>query len=124
MKTSDRKLIAALRSGTNWLRVETGRWSKEMVENRKCMVCASGSVEDEEHFLLRCPGYASQRKAMIEGISAKTSWNIEVMRDDSRWMLQVLLGVRIGSKQERSVITMALVKYIKGALMVRVQQLA
>ena len=67
---SDRRLIAANRSGTNWLRVETGQWNKEKLEDRVCRMCSSASVEDEEHFLLHCEVYESQRRRMVDEIRA------------------------------------------------------
>jgi len=47
-----RRRIARLRAGTVELRVETGRWKGESVEERVCAVC--GVVEDESHFIEEC----------------------------------------------------------------------
>ena len=38
--------------------METGRWNGLKKEERICKQCAMGEVENEEHFLLRCEGYA------------------------------------------------------------------
>ena len=51
--------------------IETGRY--ENIDDRKgilahehtCLVCGGQDVEDEYHFLLKCPVYASRRVAMI-----------------------------------------------------------
>ena len=52
-------MLSRLRSGTNFLRVETGRYEDEKVEDRLCLWC--NKVEDEEHFLLDCELYADIR---------------------------------------------------------------
>ena len=43
-----RYLITRLRSGTNFLRMETGRYEEESVEERLCRLC--DDVEDQKHF--------------------------------------------------------------------------
>ena len=59
-----RRTITSLRSGTNQLRVERGRWKKEVLEDRICLVCDKGQIEDEEHFLVSCPAYDFERNAL------------------------------------------------------------
>lgn len=54
-----RYLTTRLRSGTNFLRVETGRYEKEALEERVCELC--NVVEDEKHFLLDCGLYDDLR---------------------------------------------------------------
>lgn len=47
-----RRMITKLRSGTNHLRIEQGRWRGEAVEERCCLFCKI--VEDEKHYVLEC----------------------------------------------------------------------
>ena len=47
-----RTSLTKLRSGTNQLRIERGRYVGEKVEERLCHLC--NEVEDEEHFLTTC----------------------------------------------------------------------
>jgi len=47
-----RILLTRLRSGTNFLRIEKGRYENEAVEDRVCYWC--DKVEDERHFLMEC----------------------------------------------------------------------
>ena len=54
-----RCVMSRLRSGTNFLRVETGRYEDEKVEDRLCLWC--NKVEDEEHFLIDCELYEDIR---------------------------------------------------------------
>ena len=55
-----RCLLARLRGGTNWLRIEQGRWVGELRKERICRVCGE-EVEDESHLLRRCPEYKELR---------------------------------------------------------------
>ena len=54
-----RYLLTSLRTGSNRLRIEAGRWKKpkEPLERRLCMSCMSGEIEDEKHLLLHCHAY-------------------------------------------------------------------
>ena len=54
-----RVTIARLRSGSNFLRIETGRHDGEELEDRVCRWCRK--VEDEAHFLLECDLYRDIR---------------------------------------------------------------
>ena len=42
-----------------------GRWNGLKKEERICKQCTMGEVENEEHFLLRCEGYAEERKTIV-----------------------------------------------------------
>jgi hypothetical protein len=50
------------RCGCHGLHVDTGRFGKGSEhcsrEDRVCLVCMSGSVEGEHHFLFDCPAYS------------------------------------------------------------------
>ena len=52
-------MIAKLRTTTHNLQIDMGRRTSTPTELRKCHC---GSVEDEEHFLLRCPSYINIRQ--------------------------------------------------------------
>ena len=43
-------MLARLMSGTNNLRIETGRYNGRKIEERICKLCNEG-IEDEHHFL-------------------------------------------------------------------------
>jgi hypothetical protein len=60
----ERRRMTALRGGTNPLRIETGRWAGELVEDRTCMLCAKGEIEDEVHVLLCCSTYERERREL------------------------------------------------------------
>ena len=53
-----RAALAQLRTGSHWLREETGRWEGVPREQRVCPHC-QGGVEGVQHVLFECPLYAS-----------------------------------------------------------------
>jgi hypothetical protein len=71
--------MTRLRGGTNELRIETGRYPitnrdrRLEVEERRCLICMSGEIEDESHFVVDCAFYDDLREKfknvlMKEGI--------------------------------------------------------
>ena len=59
-----RILLTRLRSGTNSLRIERGRYENEAVEDRLCHWCSK--VEDERHFLVECDLHRDVRGNALE----------------------------------------------------------
>ena len=61
-----RRMLARIRSGTNNLRIETGRYERprQIEKFRICKVCMR-ETEDEEHFLNRCKAYEDIRKDLF-----------------------------------------------------------
>ena len=61
-----RRMLARIRSGTNNLRIETGRYERPKLaeEYRICRLCKI-ETENEEHFLMRCAAYDDIRKELI-----------------------------------------------------------
>ena len=56
-----RRILSLFRSGSHWLRVQTGRHKREQYADRICEQCNGHTVEDEEHFLFQCPHYECMR---------------------------------------------------------------
>ena len=50
-----------MRCGILPLRVETCRYIGQKREDRKCELCNLNEVEDEIHFVLKCPFYYQER---------------------------------------------------------------
>ena len=63
---STRSLYVQFRFGILPLRIETGRYRGESVEDRKCVYCTQNSVEDEIHFLLYCSLYDDHRNTLLD----------------------------------------------------------
>ena len=53
------------------LRIETDRYKrpKPAIEDRTCIFCNNGDIDDETHFLLTCRFNSSERIAFLETIS-------------------------------------------------------
>jgi hypothetical protein len=92
-------LFTAIRTGTNKLRIESGRWKRpvEPVEERKCMVCRGGVIEDEKHFMLSCRGYDQFRASLFLQILyvSEGKWRLQALTPESQW--RVIMG---GSKDK------------------------
>jgi len=56
-----RSAMTKLRISAHTLKIETGRHQNINVAERKCPVCSTQKIEDEEHFLLHCPCYNNIR---------------------------------------------------------------
>jgi len=52
-----RKLLTSLRSGSNTLEIEKGRWRKIDKDQRFCLQCDTKRVEDEKHMVVECERY-------------------------------------------------------------------
>jgi len=65
---SERSFTAQLRSGTLPLHVETGRFRNIKLENRICSLCQLNEIEDEVHFLFKCPLYNEVRERWLHRI--------------------------------------------------------
>ncbi len=62
MSRQCRPYLAQLRNGILPLQLEVGTWINKAVEERLCLICNNGTVEDEEHFLFHCNFYNSERQ--------------------------------------------------------------
>ena len=111
-----RKFFTRLRCGTNHLRIERGRWVGEREEERVCNVCLSNEVENEIHYLLRCPMYVKERVKMFEKIRQECKLEyVESMNED--WQLGVLIGQ--GLRNNRDKIQNTVMEYMKNANKIR-----
>lgn len=61
-----RSILAQFRCGILPLKIETGRYHGEPVEERICTFCCKNSIENEIHFLLHCPLYNDYRRILFE----------------------------------------------------------
>lgn len=66
---SERAAISKIRTSAHLLMIERGRHKNIPISERYCSVCKSGEIENEQHFLLHCSGYDSQRQILITKIN-------------------------------------------------------
>ena len=65
---NERSVLAQFRCGILPIRVETGRYVGELLEERLCRFCDLQSVETECHFLINCPFYNDIRTNIFKNI--------------------------------------------------------
>ena len=74
-----RSTLAQFRMGVLPLEIETGRFKNIQPEERYCVLCNQGLVEDEKHFLCTCKLYASIRNELFtnvqQGNANFNNWN-------------------------------------------------
>ena len=78
-----RSVFSMFLLGSMSLRVETGRMMAEKREDRECVLCHQGLVEDQEHFACECPFYSEEREQLLTrlGLQALTQEGLpEAMR--------------------------------------------
>ena len=63
-----RPLLSQIRSGTLPIRIESGRFRNEPLEDRLCILCETNDVEDEIHFILFCSKYTGCRQTLLSNI--------------------------------------------------------
>jgi hypothetical protein len=85
-------MMLRMRSGTSELRLETGRWVNENLEDRLCRLCGGGGVEDENHVINECVYYQDDRALMWDGIRDGTEGR--VMREGGEMSVRWVLGWR------------------------------
>jgi hypothetical protein len=66
MPRQQRAAFVKLRCGVLPLEIETGRYNRVPLENRKCKLCNLDVVESEKHFLTECPLYDDIRFTMFQ----------------------------------------------------------
>ena len=94
LKRQDRSLLAQFRTGVLPLRIETGRYQlkkdpntesfrKLNVEERTCLICNTGDIENEIHFLCKCSAYEIPRHNLYN-IIEKHFPNFRKMSDEDK----------------------------------------
>lgn len=74
----------ALRTGSNKLEIEQGRWKGIHRSRRFCKQCSSGKIEDEKHFLLFCSKYHLSRSEFFSKVKNITlgKWDFKNYHPD------------------------------------------
>ena len=61
-----KKYVTRFRVSSHCLNIEHGRYRNELRENRLCTLCNLNDIEDEFHFILKCPFYSNLRHTYIK----------------------------------------------------------
>ena len=113
----DRNELTRLRSGTNRLRIEKGRWVKLKPEERTCVVCETDAIEDEAHFMLHCEVYERLRQILWTELESLFSCPVRPWTDEKK--LNVLLGGQQCKKVNYNEVIKCVLRYIKKAMAMR-----
>jgi hypothetical protein len=89
--------LTKIRGGTNRLRIEKGRYQKLPEEERICEFCEKKEVEDETHFILKCPLYTDLREEMWKSVEEITGTGKEEWEEKER--LNVLIGDKLSTRK-------------------------
>ena len=89
--TFGRKLMTDLRIGSNKLEIEEGRWEEIVKEERVCRQCSINEVEDEYHFVARCPSNAQARTILFEKIQVLSNdkWKLSELSTEDQFRLLI-----------------------------------
>ena len=65
----ERSKLDQIRLGIFPIRLETGRYSNEKLEDRLCTICKNGNIEDELHFIFECNAYTVERQTLYNNVN-------------------------------------------------------
>ena len=87
LNEDDRRLFTKFRVSYHKLEIEKGRYTGHRVEERICKLCNT-EVEDETHFLLRCPALENKRSEFINDFEIKYK-NFKNLPNESKlvWLM-------------------------------------
>ena len=86
-----RSLLTDIRTGTNQLEIEKGRWERKSEDRRICTHCILQQVENEIHFVIHCPKYANLRSDLFSRISlvSNNKWELNTMSVNNQFLFLV-----------------------------------
>jgi hypothetical protein len=79
-------IFAQFRAGVLQLKIETGRYTAMPLAKRVCEICQEQVIEDEFHFLMKCPRYNIERTNLFNAIELHDS-NFKTKPDYDKFML-------------------------------------
>ena len=99
-----RKPMSRLRLSSHHLHIESGRYARQRLERnqRYCALCNTLDIEDEYHFVIKCPIYENLRKefikpyytrrpSMFKFVELMTSCNKTVIKNLCRFVSQAFV---------------------------------
>jgi hypothetical protein len=94
-----RVALTRLRVSAHRLMIEQGRRTRTEVSKRLCLRCPENAVEDEEHFLMKCPSYEHQRSKLFCLLKSKSPLLHHLSSNDqfiwimSNWDIEIILAL-------------------------------
>ncbi|VDH90629.1 Hypothetical predicted protein [Mytilus galloprovincialis] len=85
LSTKKRAVLSKLRSGTFPIEIEKGRYRQLPVERRICKLCTKQAIEDEIHFVIKCPAYDQERQTMFNIANQKLTIDLQELSDEEQF---------------------------------------
>ena len=85
LSTKKRAALSKLRSGTFPIEIEKGRHRQLPVERRICKLCTKQAIEDEIHFVIKCPAYDQERQTMFNIANQKLTIDLQELSDEEQF---------------------------------------
>ncbi len=84
-------LMTTLRSGTNALRIETGRWEQLQEHQRICDQCDMKVIENEIHMITQCTRYQNERQELYSKIYQESNfkWNLAGLDVNDQFLMLI-----------------------------------
>ena len=107
---NQRRCLTKFRISSHKLNIERGRYVNINRNERLCKQCESQNIEDEFHYLMKCPKYSDIRKKLFSAAN-ETVRNFMQMSDQSKFLILL--------KNESTLITEATAKFIHHGMYIR-----
>ena len=122
-----RETMTRLRGGTNELRIEKGRHratNRDRIlheSERVCLICVSGEVEDECHFLIDCAEYEDLREEMFRVVDEKMlrderAKEVRKEEEGKQRLMNALIGHGVADKSAAVALRNAALNFCKRAM--------
>jgi len=119
--------MTRLRGGTNELRIEKGRHratNRDRIlheSERVCLICVSGEVEDECHFLIDCAEYEDLREEMFRVVDEKMlrderAKEVRKEEEGKQRLMNALIGHGVADKSAAVALRNAALHFCKRAM--------
>ena len=91
LSRSKRSILAQFRLGILPLKVETGRFSNTVREERICEFCKDATIEDETHFLFYCGLYNDFRELLFsKAREISPQFNVRDNEENMAFLMKVM----------------------------------
>ena len=102
---NDRAALTRIRISAHDLKIETGRYSNQALEERNCIWCHitmnKNIVENEQHFLLECDLYNAPRRSFMPNVCENINTSNSICQPFSPLTLESFLTIDNNSTHNR-----------------------
>ena len=96
LSRSERSYLAQFKCGMLPIRIVTGRFRGENVNERMCTFCNQNDVEDEIHFMFRCQKFHELREHLFHYVKQNTKFlSISIIMNNLKYLCQIFQGKQL-----------------------------